>query len=231
MDQSSRVESVRSLTATDRQHFIAKTYTHLALALTAFVALEALLLRIPGVRDFASTMTSGRWSWLIVLGVFMFVSNMAHRWAQSSTSIPMQYGGLALYVVAQAIIFLPLLLFAGSYHPDVIVTAGLTTLGLFLGLSVVVHTTKFNASGMGGILTAISLGAFALIILSIVFTFSLGILFTVAMITLACAYIVYDTSNVIHRYNTNQYVAASLSLFASVALLLWYVVQFALSRE
>jgi len=211
MDQSSHIKAVRSLTATDRQHFIAKTYTHLALALTAFVALEALLLRMPGVRELASTMTSGRWSWLIVLGIFMFVSSMAHRWAQSATSIPVQYGGLALYIVAQAIIFLPLLLFAGSFHPDVIATAGLTTLGLFIALSAVVHFTKFDAAGMGGILTALSLGAFALIILSIVFGFSLGVLFTVAMITLACAYIVYDTSNVIHRYNTSQYVAASLS--------------------
>jgi len=231
MDQSSHAVSVRSLTASDRQHFIAKTYSHLAMALTAFVGLEALLLQWAPTRVLAQTMTSGRWGWLIVLGIFMFVSNLAHRWALSTTSLRTQYAGLALYVVAQAIIFLPLLLFAGTYHEHVIVTAGLTTLGLFIALSAIVHLTKFNASGFGGILTAISLGAFALIILSIVFGFSLGILFTVAMITLACAYIVYDTSNVIHRYNTNQYVAASLSLFASVALLLWYVVQFALSRE
>ncbi|MEM6329409.1 MAG: permease, partial [Planctomycetota bacterium] len=35
----------------------------------------------------------------------------------------------------------------------------------------------------------------------------------------------YDTSNVMHHYQPGQHVAASLSLFASVALLFWYVVR------
>ncbi|MEM7034525.1 MAG: permease, partial [Chloroflexota bacterium] len=37
------------------------------------------------------------------------------------------------------------------------------------------------------------------------------------------------TSNVLHHYRPDQHVAAALSLFASVALLLWYVIQFLLS--
>ena len=45
------------------------------------------------------------------------------------------------------------------------------------------------------------------------------------MIALACGYILYDTSNVLHHYHTSQYVAASLALFASVVLLFWYVLR------
>jgi FtsH-binding integral membrane protein len=45
------------------------------------------------------------------------------------------------------------------------------------------------------------------------------------MIALAAGFIVYDTSNVMHHYGTDQHVAASLELFASVALLFWYILR------
>ena len=45
------------------------------------------------------------------------------------------------------------------------------------------------------------------------------------MIALASMYILYDTSNVLRTYRTDQYVAASLALFASVALLFWYILR------
>ena len=51
---------------------------------------------------------------------------------------------------------------------------------------------------------------------------SIGLL---AMIGFACGYILYDTSNILHHYRTDQHVAASLALFASVALLFWYVLR------
>ena len=58
---------------------------------------------------------------------------------------------------------------------------------------------------------------------------SLGIWFSGAMVLLACASILYSTSNVLRYYRTDQYVAASLTLFASVALLFWYVLQIFIS--
>ena len=58
-----------------------------------------------------------------------------------------------------------------------------------------------------------------------------GVWFSFAMIALASGYILYDTSNVMYRYRTDQYVAASLALFASVALLFWYIVQIFLSSR
>ena len=57
----------------------------------------------------------------------------------------------------------------------------------------------------------------------------LGIWFSVAMVVFACAYILYDTSNVMHHYRPGQHVAASLALFASVTLLLWYVIRILIS--
>ena len=63
------------------------------------------------------------------------------------------------------------------------------------------------------------------IVAAIVCNFSLGVWFSVAMIALASGYILYDTSNVLHHYRTDQHVAASLALFASAALLFWYVLR------
>jgi hypothetical protein len=62
-----------------------------------------------------------------------------------------------------------------------------------------------------------------------IFGFQLGIVFIAAMIVMASGYILYDTSNVLHHYRIGQHVAASLALFASVALLFWYLVQLLMS--
>ena len=44
-------------------------------------------------------------------------------------------------------------------------------------------------------------------------------------VLIASISILYNTSNIIHHYGTTQYVAASLGLFASVALLFFYVLR------
>ena len=49
------------------------------------------------------------------------------------------------------------------------------------------------------------------------------------MILLACGAILYDTSRIIHDFDTDQHVAAALELFASVALLLWYAIRLLMS--
>jgi FtsH-binding integral membrane protein len=71
--------------------------------------------------------------------------------------------------------------------------------------------------------------ALGIVICAAIFGFNLGVLFMGAMILLACGYILYDTSNVLHHYQIGQHVAASLALFASVALLFWYILQLVLS--
>jgi FtsH-binding integral membrane protein len=75
------------------------------------------------------------------------------------------------------------------------------------------------------------IGAFALIAASVLFGFNLGIFFVVAMIVAACGYILYYTSQIMYRFRTDQYVAAALALFASVALLFWYVLQIFMSSR
>ena len=218
--------------ATDeRASFIAKTYLHLAGAIGLFAVLEAILLNLPGVDNLVRTMVGTQYGWLIVLGLFMFVSYVAEKWARSATSPGTQYLGLGLYVVAEAIIFVPILYIAQRTDPGIINSAIIATGTLFGGLTAVVLITRKDFSFLRSILMFGGFAAMGLIVVAIIFQFSLGPIFTYAMIALACGYILYHTSNVLHHYRIGQHVAASLALFAAVALLFWYILRLFMSRD
>ncbi|MFY0601767.1 MAG: Bax inhibitor-1/YccA family protein [Cyclobacteriaceae bacterium] len=209
-----------------RATFIKQTYLHLALAVLGFILIEILLFQSGLAEGIATWMLSGRWTWLIVLGGFMFISYKTESWARSSASEQMQYTALFIYTLGEAIIFVPLLYIGASIAGvDIILQAGLMTLFLFIGLTIVVLTTKKDFSFLKNALAVGFLVAMGAIILGIVFGFSLGIFFSFAMVALAAGSILYQTSNLIHNYNTNQHVAAALGLFASLMLLFWYILR------
>lgn len=215
--------------AAERASFIRKTYGHLAVALLAFAGIEYYLVNSPFAKDMAKSMTEG-FTWLIVLGAFMFVGFVADRLAHSQSSESMQYLGLGLFVVAEAIIFLPLLFVANEFgEKGVISTAGVMTLLLVGGLTATVFITKKDFSFLGGILGIGFFVALGFIACSIFIGFSLGLIFSAVMVLLAAGSILYTTSNVLHHYHPSQHVAASLALFSAVALLFWYVLQILLS--
>ncbi len=216
-----------------RAVFIRRTYGHLAGAILAFVLLETALLQWPGAGDLAATMTTG-YNWLLVIGAFIAVSWIADKWARSETSAPVQYLGLAVYVAALSVIFLPLLYVAAHYSsPDVIPTAGIITGLLFGGLTATAFITRKDFSFLRGVITVSFFVALGIIVASILFGFSLGVFFAAAMVAVAGASILYTTSNIIHEYNPNQHVAAALALFAGVGLLFYYVLYLlmALNRD
>lgn len=215
----------------ERSLFVRRTYIHLAGAITAFALIEMLIFAIAGeaVGNLIGTMVSG-WNWLFVLGAFMVVSWIAHSWAASATSLTTQYLGLTIYVVAEAIIFLPLLYVAHAIGDETILAAALMTGIVFGGLTTFIFITKADLSGWGKYLWLAGLVAMGVIVCSIVTGgFGLGVIFSAVMIALACGYILYETSNVLLHYRTTQHVAAALALFASVALLFWYILQIVLA--
>jgi hypothetical protein len=216
----------------ERGQFIVKTYLHLFAAIMAFTVIEAVLI-FSGVAAGVTNMIIGfgSFGWLFVLGAFMGVSYIANSWAHGGASLSTQYAGLSLYVVAEAFIFCPMILLAASFYPGVLGSAAMATAFIFFGLTAVVFITRKNFSFMGPFLGVMGMAAMGLIVCSILFGFNLGILFTYVMIAFAAGYILYSTSKILHEYHTGQYVAASLSLFASVALLFWYILQLFMSRR
>ena len=138
-----------------------------------------------------------------------------------------------LFILVDAIIFLPLL-FVTQYSAGggVILEAGIYTMALFAALTAIVFLSRKDFSFLGPILMIGGFLALGFIAASLLFGFSLGSVFALVMVAFAAGAILYDTSNIIHHYRTDQHVAASLSLFASVALLFWYILRiFVSSRD
>ena len=217
----------------ERAAFIRRTYTLLALAIAAFIAVEAFFFLTPIAGAIFSVIATGAIGWLLVLGLFMGVSFLANKLAVSETSNALQYAGLALFIVAEAVIFVPLIMVATYYSGDssVLLKAGITTIGLFMGITMTVFITRTDFSFLGPILAIGGFAALGFIIASALFGFSLGSVFAFVMVAFAGTAILYETSNVLHRFNTKQHVAASLTLFASVALLFWYILTIFSSRD
>jgi FtsH-binding integral membrane protein len=211
----------------ERATFIRRTYSHLAGAILAFIGLETVLVNTVPLDVVGNLLGGSRYSWLLVLGAFMGASWLAQYWARSQTSRALQYCGLGLYVVAEAVIFLPLLLIAANLtdSPNVIPTAGILTLATFGGLTITAFVTRKDFSFLAPILSIGSLIALGLIVVAIFVGFDLGTLFAAAMVVLMSGYILYYTSNVLHHYRTDQYVAAALALFAAIATLFYYILE------
>lgn len=216
----------------ERAQFIQKTYLHLAGAVAAFIVVEFLLFQT-GIADALAKFVFGsRFSWLILMGGFTLLGWFSRSLAAKADSVNTQYAGLGIYVVAQALLFAPLLYLAANFSdPNVIPTAAILTLLMFGGLTAIAFTTKKDFTFLGGILKLGGFVALGLILCSVLFGFTLGLVFSVVMVAFASAAILYDTSKVMHHYSTQHHVAASLELFASVALLFWYILRIVMASK
>ena len=211
-----------------RSTFIWRCYAHVVGGILAFAAASAYLYDA-GVSERLLMALSGRW--LLALGAFMLVSWGATHVAHTVKSTPAQYGAYAVLVVAEAVIFAPMLYLATIKAPGVIESAaGVTVLGAG-GLIAVAMMTRKDFSFLRGMLFWGGILALVAIVSSFAFGFHLGTWFSVAMIGFAGAAVLYDTSNIMQHYPEDRYVAASMALFASIALMFWYILQFFMGRD
>ncbi|MDB9529502.1 Bax inhibitor-1 family protein [Oscillatoria sp. CS-180] len=216
----------------DRALFIRRTYTHLAGAIAAFIAIEYILFTT-GIAGAITNMLAGsRFVWLAILGGFALLGWFARSLIARAKSGEQEYLGLGIYIVAEAIIFAPILYIAAYVvGNDVLPIAVALTLLLFAGLTAIAFTTRRDFSFLRGFLTVGGFVALGLIVCSVIFGFTLGLIFSGAMVIFASAAILYDTSKVMHHYSTTQHVVAALELFASVALLFWYVLRIVMAMR
>ena len=212
-----------------RSVFITRVYIHLLASLIGFTLLEMFYFET-GIASSIASFVAGT-SWLLVLGAFMVVGWLASRTAHTAASLGAQYAALAAFVVAESIIFVPMLYVAASMASGVIQSAATVTLLGAGGLTAVALVTRRDFSFMRGMLMWGGIVALLAIVGATLFGFELGTWFSVAMIGFAGAAVLYDTSNVLHHYSEDRYVAASLELFASIALMFWYVLRLFMSRD
>lgn len=222
------VTPVAQASVEDRSDFIWKCYAHVVGGILAFAAIEYYLFSSGIAYQLAPVLLK---SWLLTLGAFMLVGWGASHVAHRLESKPAQYAAYAVFVVAEAIIFSPLILLAATKAPGVLDSAAGVTLIGCVGLISIAMITRKDFSFLRGILMWGFFLAMGAIVAALLFGFELGTWFSVAMIGFAGAAVLYDTSNIMHHYPHDRYVAASMALFASIALMFWYVLQLFLSRD
>ena len=212
-----------------RGQFITRTYTHVVGGILAFILVELGLFESGLAVQIARFMLS--FNWFLILGAFMLVGWLATRTAQTSSSLGMQYFSYAAYIVAEALIFVPMLYIANSKAPGAIDSATLITALGAGGLMVVAHRTRKDFSFLRAILMWGGVVALLAMVGGAVFGLNLGTWFSVAMIGFAGAAVLYDTSNIIQHYPEDRYVSAAMQLFASIALMFWYVLRLVMGNR
>src|ERR1700692_2019693 len=136
--------------ADSRSVFITRTYTHLVGGILGFILVELALFESGVAAQIAQFMLG--FNWFLILGAFMLTGWLASRTAQTSTSIGMQYFAYAAYVVAEALIFVPLLYLADAKAPGAIDSATLVTALGAGGLMFVAHRTRKDFSFLRALL-------------------------------------------------------------------------------
>jgi len=229
-DNMNSMAPVSSLAVEDRSEFIWKCYAHVVGAILAFAGIEAYLFS-SGIADrIAVPMLN---SWMMVMIAFIGVSWGATHMAHRLESITSQYAVFGIFVVAEALIFAPMLWMAMKMDPSgsMIESAGTVTLFGCGALIATVMITGKDFSFLRGVLVWGFFLILGLIAASFIFGWNLGTWFSIGMIGFAGVAILYDTSNIMHHYPRDKYVAASMALFASIAMMFWYILRLFMSRD
>jgi len=229
-DNLNTMAPVSALATEDRASFIWKCYAHVVGAILALVAIETYLFSSGAALPIAQSMIQ---SPMIVLIGFVALSWGAGHVAHRLESTMAQYAAFGAFVVLWAIMFVPLLAMAMALDPSgsMIESAAITTVVGCVGLVATVMITRKDFSFLRGVMVWGFFIAIGLIAASWAFGWNLGTWFSVGMIGFAGVAILYDTSNIMHHYPQDKYVAASMALFASIAMMFFYILRLFMSRD
>jgi len=215
-----------------RAAFMVKVYQHLALAVGAFLVFEIMLFMSGAAEALLNFIGANTFGWISILGGVMVANMIATTAASRMDSVGSQYGGLFLLAFAEAVIFAPFLymVFTSDGGTATVQTAAVITILGFGALSVVGFTTKKDLSFLRPLVMWGGIVAMGLIVLGLLGILQLGVFFSVAMIGLAGAAILYQTQTILRQYPEWAYVSAAIGLFASLMTMFWYVLRL-LSRR
>ena len=231
-DNMNTIAPVSSLAVEDRSEFIWKCYAHVVGAILSLIAVEYYLFSSGAAASIAGAMMQSPMAVMIgFIALSWGASHVAHR-LESTTA---QYAAFAAFVVLWAVMFVPILAMAMIYGEqrgvNIIEDAAVVTVFGCAALIATVMITRRDFSFLRGVMVWGFFIAIGLIIASWAFGFHLGTWFSVGMIGFAGIAVLYDTSNIMHHYPQDKYVAASMALFASIAMMFFYILRLFMSRD
>ena len=226
--------------ASDRVAFFKRTYLHVAGAFAAFGALLYAFFVTDVARSimqgFGSILSSmGGFGILVVMLMFWGGTYVAQKMAENRASRPSQYLGLGLYVVLEAIIFVPLIVMVaiktGGNPGEVLIPACAVTAALVVGLTVAVFTMGIDFSFLRVAIVIGSICALGIILVAAFTDSQLGNWFSIIMILLMATVILYQTQVIKDSCETDQHVLAAFILFSAFVTLLFYVIRLFAGRR
>jgi len=229
MEQGNPTMPVGMQSEAVRTAFMGRVYARLVAGIALFVLIEAFL--FSSGYAVAITQFVFSTSWLLILGGFMIVSWLANSVALRATTPASQWGGYALLVAANALIFAPMLVIAELQVPGTVAAAGQYAVGGFVILSVIAHRSARDFTWLGATLRWFGVLALVAIVIAVLTGASLGTWFSLAMIGFAGAAILYETQVILRETPPGRETVAAMALFSSLALLFWYVLRLLMSRR
>ncbi len=235
--------------AADRAAFFRRTYGLVAIGFAAFAVLLYVFFQgfefqrgtpgfgtgiaasiFGGLQSMMQSM--GAWSMLLVMLAFWGATTVAQSLAFNRSSRGTQYAGLGLYVILEALIFIPLIgyviISTDGNARSVLQPAGIVTAGMIAGLTALVFMTNLDFSFLKAAIIIGSFAALAVVVVAAIAApnIQLGAWFSIAMIVLMATVILYQTNEIKNTMETDQHVAAAFVLFSSFVTLLFYVIRF-----
>jgi modulator of FtsH protease len=112
------------------------------------------------------------------------------------------------------LIISPAIYFFLLTNPASVVQAGVLTVGIFGGLTTYVFVSRKDFSFLRGmVVTGLIIVFLSALVNMFVVSSAFGFAISVAALLLFSGYVLYDTSNIIRRYPTNEYIAGAMDLF------------------
>lgn len=190
----------------ERVAFIRKVYALFFAATLFAVGGAALGLAFPPLM-----LAAARHPWIMF---FLMIGGVLA--AQSLRHVPvLNLFALFGFTTFTGLVISPALYFYGQTNPESILQAGMLTIAIFGGLTAYVFLSNRDFSFLRGMITVglivVVLGG----LFNVLFVGSLGFGFaiSVAVLLLFSGFVLYDTSNIIRRYPTNEYIAGALDLY------------------
>lgn len=221
-----------------RADFYRKTYMLVAASCAVFGLVLAGTLSMPAVVNPLTQLFfgGGALGWLLVLAAFWGISMLANRLAFGGASEGTQLAGLGIYIVAEALLFAPMLnvlmmRFGDATLSEIVAPAAVSTLLLAGGLTATVFMTKTDFSFLRAFVSIGFVVALGAVVLLALFGGGIGTWFIIAMTVFISVVILYQTWMVKTQFRPDQHVGAALIIFAGVATLFWYLIMIFASRR
>jgi modulator of FtsH protease len=203
---SLQAQTAAQASLTERLSFIRKVYG-LFFAATLF-AIGGVLLGFSNVPLMAFAVEHPIIMLIAMIGGVMGATAVRHK---PGINLAALFG----FTTLTGVIISPLLYIISFKNPASILEAGILTVGIFGGLTAYVFISKRDFSFMRGLLVTGLIIVILTGLLNILIIGSSALYFAgaVATLLLFSGFVLYDTSNIIRRYPTNEYVAGALALY------------------